>query len=907
MANINNLLNINVDKLFEQYNISEIDQVHKRLQAEVELKREELRTMVGERYRDLLKAADTIGDMKTTASSINENIDKVSVSCRQLHDHQLIGFRSTGAQRKNSNKFHGIVVQIKLLTSLPEMIWSAIDSEEYFVATQLFIFARHISTGLQLDSNSELMAKFPVAKKQWAVLSQFFFTIKQNCSICLEREDLAPEVATKCLASLLLLENCQQGQILSVFVQMRLKAFSTVLSDNSKHEKVKDKILASLKLLMNTVELIHKCFIGTHKEPGLLVLELMTVTSENSEPTITLIKTEDQKIIQTLPDIISKFRPRLQLESLNSEVVRNSSQHWLESVEKIATHQLVPFMNLVPSIKMLHDVRKLCLDASKKPDLWEETCRQLSLDEDLDFYKMFYQPLIDNRVKTIIETCWLETVEQNCVDILNLLRIASIDKSLKDVKSFVWTESTDDNPPNLKEALDNKNIARHHLLMKTRAFPPPLVRLASLLDQRIQVLSKDVCSFLANADAKEVERLIVFYSECSSESMSKLITSIKSADYKQTSENHILIARLMMAIKELCPSLKQCLTPAQMTNSFGSANWQDNDDQYDSEAVSELRTDRWGKMAGLLDNECLRFWKLWSEDFEGRWPKLDSHVGYQTLLVDFPLWNTVSIEENDEHNQPVQSTIRIPAFPTFSLQHFLHVIATQLSFFIPHTIPKAIIAHIVERILHYLESHYASLSKDEFVNKTQNIALQYYFDLKFVQTLFTGGHELRQFTEKCNLLLDIFRNFIDPFDFDVFHPHLNANVKHAVQQMQHIYGVLSCRDQFSTTGVSSSETVSVKLGQDKNPNILAVSSNSASETWFPLLPIVTKESASVAGEAAVESEIGATKIEKVTKQSLKEINSASKPKEVLPSSSVTAQNYAKGAAAFFGLDKDWFK
>ena len=42
-----NLLNINVDKLFEQHNISEIDQIHKKLQDEIERKREELRTQVG--------------------------------------------------------------------------------------------------------------------------------------------------------------------------------------------------------------------------------------------------------------------------------------------------------------------------------------------------------------------------------------------------------------------------------------------------------------------------------------------------------------------------------------------------------------------------------------------------------------------------------------------------------------------------------------------------------------------------------------------------------------------------------------------------------------------------------------------------------------------------------------------
>lgn len=41
------LLEINVDTLFEQHSVSEIDQIHKKLQNDVEQKKEELRTMVG--------------------------------------------------------------------------------------------------------------------------------------------------------------------------------------------------------------------------------------------------------------------------------------------------------------------------------------------------------------------------------------------------------------------------------------------------------------------------------------------------------------------------------------------------------------------------------------------------------------------------------------------------------------------------------------------------------------------------------------------------------------------------------------------------------------------------------------------------------------------------------------------
>lgn len=47
MAATLNLLDINVDSLFEQYNVSEIDQIHNKLKLSIEEKKEELRMMVG--------------------------------------------------------------------------------------------------------------------------------------------------------------------------------------------------------------------------------------------------------------------------------------------------------------------------------------------------------------------------------------------------------------------------------------------------------------------------------------------------------------------------------------------------------------------------------------------------------------------------------------------------------------------------------------------------------------------------------------------------------------------------------------------------------------------------------------------------------------------------------------------
>ncbi|KAL1400270.1 hypothetical protein pipiens_002086 [Culex pipiens pipiens] len=852
---------INVDKLFEQCGVADIDLVHKRLQSEVELKREELRTMVGERYRDLLKAADTIGDMRNTAGSIIENVDTIQAACRKLNDHQLIGFRTDHQQRKlrktTNDTFHAVIVQIKLLTSLPEMIWSAIDGGGFL----------------------PLMAKFPVAKKQWAVLSQFFFTIKQNCSSCLEREDLLPEVAAKCLASLVLLESCQLDHILSVFVQMRLKAFAGVLAEGSRHEKVKDKILASLKLLMNTVELIHTCFVGVD---GLLMRELNFITGENAQPTIGLIKSEDPKIIQTLPDIISRFRPRIQLEPLSDE--RSAADH----------------------------AKELSADggqAVRRAGLQLALSR--SLQESLDFYSKFYQPLINARVRTIIKHCWLETIAQNGDDVSKLLTMNASNKQLRDVKSYVWQESSEDVPLNLKDALDCANLASHQLLMKARAFPPPLVELVSSLDGRLESLTKDVTTFLGASTSDEAQQLIEFYSDCSSESISQLLTTIKSADYERSPENYVLLARLLVAFKELCPALKKCLTPSQLSNADTIMPWQG------EESAMNAKKDRWNNAAGLLDEESLAFWKLWLEQFVKKWPVLEGNVGYHTLLTEFPLWDTVTIEENDEQNQPVQSTIRVPALPSFPLQKLLHVIATLLNSLIPQTIPKRIISQILDLIVDRLLAHYQTLAASEFIQRNQNCSLQYYFDLKFIQLLFPVDREKKQLSDA---LVATYRTHIDPFDFDVFHAHVNANVKRAVTRIQHFFGVLLVNGE-PVLGGSTATATATKAGggQDRNPNILALASNSASETWFPLLPIVTKEAAAAQGNAGQE----ATKVVKVADEKQKQPGGRAPPRDnqappkakepsrepPTPSSSsaVTAQNYAKGAAAFFGLDKDWFR
>lgn len=281
-----------------------------------------------ERYRDLLQAADTIGEMRKTSSNVIEHIEGIVNSCQNLNEHQLIGFKIDANMDAGSllrsdpvqTNYFGCMAQIHLLTKLPEMIWNRLDECDYFVATKLFIFSRHIITGLQLDANLDIMRKFPVAKRQWNHLNQFFFMIKQMCLEQMERPELSTETAVKCLTSLVLLENCQLDKLLTMFIQLRARAFHRMLTTNvdqsgatKVHQSAKTRILDSLRLLNETVLQLFKCFIDTcdsetSSNKCLLVRELESIAGPNACPVIDLLGLDESLMNETLPSLISKFK-----------------------------------------------------------------------------------------------------------------------------------------------------------------------------------------------------------------------------------------------------------------------------------------------------------------------------------------------------------------------------------------------------------------------------------------------------------------------------------------------------------------------------------------------------------------------------------------------------------------------
>ncbi|XP_015259637.1 PREDICTED: conserved oligomeric Golgi complex subunit 1 [Cyprinodon variegatus] len=167
--------------LFERYSTEDIRRIERKVCGEIEQKKEELRQMVGERYRDLIDAADTIGEMRQCSGSLVESIQDMQRYCRTLKQSRAGRQENQDRdQNQDQQKFYTMASQIKLLLEIPELIWSSMEASQYLQATQLYLLCCHLQSLLQLEAAgglcSPVLARFPILVRQVATTGHFSFS-----------------------------------------------------------------------------------------------------------------------------------------------------------------------------------------------------------------------------------------------------------------------------------------------------------------------------------------------------------------------------------------------------------------------------------------------------------------------------------------------------------------------------------------------------------------------------------------------------------------------------------------------------------------------------------------------------------------------------------------------------------
>ncbi|KAF3704811.1 Conserved oligomeric Golgi complex subunit 1 [Channa argus] len=524
----------NSELLFELCNTEEIRQIERKVRGEIEQKKEELRQMVGERYRDLIDAADTIGEMKQCSESVVSSIQDIHLYCHRLKQGQpTVSSCRQENQRQWHEKFYTMAAQIKLLLEIPERIWSAMEASQYLQATQLYLLCCHLHSLLQLESATggqynPVLACFPILVREVATTGHFRSTILLDSKSLLLGRAVSDQAIAEALVSTMLLEDSSPRQALADFLLARKASIHQLLNQPQHGAGIKAQICSLVELLVTSIFQAYAVFFlppegGPRPVEGALSCGMLFSILENVTSTTPAGK--GQMVLQEemstgswfkyLPASITEFQPALR--TLAQPIQREQLRDTLQAVDRYVRARLFfgvgSLLVYVKSLKGLAAIRDAVWDLLSTDSIsqhWGTVCQQM-LERPLAVWDDFLQELFLHRVQVITK----EETEAIAASSVQLLTSAmmdldgqTIDTSLGvksgsspgaqyevDVANFLWSES----PGDLLSDAGWVTVPqrgwqqqRSGLAMKTRALTPCVQNFCSSLDAKLKARLDDL-------------------------------------------------------------------------------------------------------------------------------------------------------------------------------------------------------------------------------------------------------------------------------------------------------------------------------------------------------------------------------------------------------------------------------
>uniref|UniRef100_A0A2P2J5W5 Conserved oligomeric Golgi complex subunit 1 n=1 Tax=Rhizophora mucronata TaxID=61149 RepID=A0A2P2J5W5_RHIMU len=226
------------EALFRTKPISEIRNVQATTRKQIEDKKEELRQLVGNRYRDLIDSADSIVFMKSSCHSISTNIAAIQSNVRSLSASPVSETEAPPKFAVDPNpariRIYGIACRVKYLVDTPENIWGCVDESMFLEAAGRYIRAKHVHHHLMLLKNNlhpsnaaspiataQILSNFPLLQHQWQIVESFKSQISQRSRERLLDPGLGIEAYADALAAVAVIDELDPCQVLSLFLATR--------------------------------------------------------------------------------------------------------------------------------------------------------------------------------------------------------------------------------------------------------------------------------------------------------------------------------------------------------------------------------------------------------------------------------------------------------------------------------------------------------------------------------------------------------------------------------------------------------------------------------------------------------------------------------------------------------------
>ncbi|KAF1486155.1 Conserved oligomeric Golgi complex subunit 1, partial [Eudyptula minor novaehollandiae] len=924
--------------LFEAHTAAELRAVERRLRAGIEQKREELRQMVGERYRDLIEAADTIAEMRLSAERLLGAVRGLqrgggarpgpAPPVRGVGDCGGAGGRprrppltlsssspdplfvlpplQAGSPAQES--FYRAAAQLKLLLDVPEKVWGAVEAGRYLPAARLHLLGGHLRRQLQLDAprarGSPVLARFPILLRQTSdgpPHSLARSTILQESKSLLKSQTVSDQAVAEALCAIMLLEDSSPRQALADFLLARKLAIQQLLNQPHHGAGIKAQVCSLMELLTTTLYQAHALFYtmpeGMPPDSalpcGLLFSTLESTTGQHPAGKGGVLEDEVKlsSWFRYLPESVVEFQPALRTlaHPINQDYLRDTLQKWIAMCSddiKAGVSNLLIYVKSMKGLAGIRDAVWELLTSESISQNWEAVCRRL-LDKPASFWEDLLQQLFLDRLETLTKEGF-DSISSSSKQLLTLalqeLEVKSGTSALSkhiqfehNVALFLWSESSSDLPSDAAwvNVANRGQFTKSGLSMKAQVLTPCVQSFCSALDSKLKDRLDDLLCYLPTdssatkeaapavqprsafdryADASTVEGLLRDHCvACIHHVLGCVHEELQSAQSllggqadapRDARLNAVLfMARLCQSLSELCPHLKQCilgqsgstetaLKETRSTKKLGKGKAQE---------VTPTQAKWQGVKAELLQQSLFAY-QIWNSAVT----KDVVQCFTRTLLLDTAgsvlatatSWDEIEIQEETESGNTVTSKIRLPVQPSWYVQCLLFSLCQEVNRVGGHTLPKVTLQELLRTCMAEVLAAYEKLVEEKQEKKagtfpmTQNRALQLLYDLRYLSIILTAKSEEAKTSRikhdsRTEKVTDFLEGHIDPFDLDVFTPHLNSNLNRLVQQTSVLFGLLTGTENHYTSrsgGLSSQEL----------HNILPLAS---SQIRFGLLPL----------------------------------------------------------------------
>ncbi|CAF0910472.1 unnamed protein product [Rotaria sordida] len=762
---------LDIDSIFIKYTINEIRDIEEKIKVDMERKKEELRSMVGERYRDLIEAADAIFEMKTCAKGVEQFVHLLNDKCSKI-DHTLLtqSISSNTISDKQLSKLT-LVISIRILTETRRRCWMFLEENNFAAAARQYLLAQHMASSLsssttdeQFDNDSQ--KAIVAATRLWHQTRHMKATILDKCRLYLKSIDTNVQILANALSTLITFGNKSVEQVLNEFLTAKLDIIKESYQNADLKQSSKNTVRQLLVLFINTIFELDMLFSKNDKNidkydqlKKFISTFYNTSNDDNNNSKINNILSYGQQHLLNIRETFFKNCEPIDLieyESRQQQLVQNAVEKWLQTALQVVKSGLSELLNHITSLKPLLHLKSslVSLMTEERMEQWSTVCNRLlnGNNKDIRLWDDLIKIELRTRAKQVLHVRFNQfnqTVIQKIEQCLKAFQNSTNknDKSSLEfnVLNYIWSDIDNNIPSDYVWTPSNHRIpvGDAKFSLKTVAISMDVQNLCRELDDELRQILDDVNEF-SIADVTSISSLSdtivsitntnntnsLIYSdsgfveehleECVIQFCTTLLAHLrqiandneKIGNEEQTLASLVWLGSCVRAIPIVCKNLKNSLELVTNVTDTGTSPVHDRKVRGTSQSKRTLdKTEKtsWLKTRDMFMTTHIDLFKQWIIHICANIDMLLRNK-LLTFLDDIPtlIWDEIEIEESLDIDKTYKSVIRVPMYCTPFIEELLFYSCQEINQALAHGLDKELSSEMAYRILQTFLNVYES-------------------------------------------------------------------------------------------------------------------------------------------------------------------------------------------------------